>query len=38
MSVELYDPEKILQILQSLENDNEKYNGITFSARQYIFC
>ena len=37
MSVELYDPEIILQILQSIENENEKYNGITFSARQYIF-
>jgi diguanylate cyclase (GGDEF)-like protein len=37
MSIELYDPEFILQILQSLENENEKYNGITFSARQYFF-
>jgi diguanylate cyclase (GGDEF)-like protein len=37
MSIQLYDPEIILLILQSLEKENEQYKGITFSARQYFF-
>jgi len=37
MSIELHDPEDILSILESIEKENSKYNGITFSTRQYFF-
>jgi hypothetical protein len=37
MSINLLDPENILSMLESLEKQDSKYAGITFSTRQYFF-
>lgn len=37
MYMNLLDPENILFILESLEKQDSKYSGITFSTRQYFF-
>jgi len=35
--MELYDPEYILYLLESIEKQNSNFNGIAFSTRQYFF-
>ena len=38
MSNCLIEPEKILEILNTIEKTNDQYKGITFSTRQYFFA
>ncbi len=37
MSNNLIEPEKILEILDTIEKSNDQYKGLTFSTRQYFF-
>lgn len=38
MSYPLIEPEKILEILNTIEESNEQYKNLTFSTRQYFFA
>ena len=38
MSYQLIEPEEILEILNTIENLNDQYKGLTFSTRQYFFA